>query len=147
MLDQSWGLILSYSDWNYDASSSTNESTRNLPITEWIHCDELLFTTTCPSITDWPFFHNYNDRLELVNQKPSTNYITSSYNVWNVEIANLPVKNYTFFNVNITASTQFMNLKLWEFLCVVLLNKYEVWPNIWLGLSLTLALCCRHLSE
>ena len=45
ILAQSWGLILSNSKWNYDVSRQTNKSTRNWPITEWIQCDELLFTT------------------------------------------------------------------------------------------------------
>ena len=57
ILVQSLGLILSNSNWNYDVSSQANESPRNWPITEWIHCDELLFTTTCQSSsTGWPTF-------------------------------------------------------------------------------------------
>ena len=55
--------------------------------------------------------HNYNNRLWLANQKPNTNYIISTYNVCNIEIANLSAKNYTSLNVNISASTQFMNLR------------------------------------
>ena len=56
ILVQSWRLILSNSNWNCDVSRSTNESTRNWPITEWIHCDELLYNSSCQSSTDWPNF-------------------------------------------------------------------------------------------
>ena len=63
-------------------------------------------------LTDIFPFHSYNDRLWLANQKPNTNSITSRYKVWNVEKENLPAKDYTLLNVNISVSTQFMDLKL-----------------------------------
>ena len=75
-------------------------------------------------------FHNYNNRLRLANQKPNTNYIISTYNVCNIEIANLPAKNYTSLNVNISASTQFMNLRLSEFVVIVLVYaSAKFWAN------------------
>ena len=47
-------MILSNSNWKYNVSSPTNESTRNRPITEWIYCDEILFNTTYQSLsTNW----------------------------------------------------------------------------------------------
>ena len=52
---QSWGLILSNSNWKRNVFRPANQSTRNWPITEWIHCDEPLFNTTCQSAsTSWP---------------------------------------------------------------------------------------------
>ena len=57
-------------------------------------------------------FSYYNDKLRPANQKPNTNYIISQENVWNVEIANLTDKNYTIFDGNISALTQFIDLKL-----------------------------------
>ena len=59
-------------------------------------------------------FHNYNDRLRLDNQKPNTSYIFSEENTWIVEIANLTAKNDTLLDVNISASTQLIDLKLWK---------------------------------
>ena len=38
-------------------------------------------------------YHNYNDRLRLANQKPTTNYIINQFNFWNVEIENLTTEN------------------------------------------------------
>ena len=75
------------------------------------------------------YFHNCNDRLRLANQKPNTNYI-STLNVCNIEIANLPAKNYTFLNVNISASPQFMNLRVWELIFIVLYAQAKFWANL-----------------
>ena len=81
ILAQSWELILSNSNWRYNVISPTNESTHNWPITEWIHCDELLFKTIyqCYQLTDIFSFHNYNDRLELewawkITVEPSSSF-------------------------------------------------------------------------
>ena len=72
----------------------------------------------------------YFPRLWLANQKPNTNQNISQLNVWNVEIANLLSKKYTLLDVNILASTQFMDLKLWEFICIVLLYFHaKFWAN------------------
>ena len=64
-------------------------------------------------LTCFPFTITMTD-CGLANRKPNTNYITSPQNVWNVEIANLPAKYHTLLNVNISASTQFIDLKHWE---------------------------------
>ena len=54
ILTQSWGLILSNSNWKYNVSSPTNESARNRPITESIYYEELLFNTIYQSLsTNW----------------------------------------------------------------------------------------------
>ena len=55
------------------------------------------------------FYDKCNGRLRVANQKPNTNYIISEQNVWNIEIANLNAYTYTLLNVNISASTQFMD--------------------------------------
>ena len=70
----------------------------------------------------------HNDKLRLAKQNPNTNYIISQQNV---EIANLIAKNYTLLDVNILASTQFINLKLWEFICIALLYLHtKFWANL-----------------
>ena len=125
---------MTLSNWNYDVSIQTNESTHNWPITEWIYwlmnyC--LLPPVNHHQLADLFPFHNYNDRLRLTNQKPNTNYIASQQNVWNVEIANLPTQNPILLIVNISASTQFMNLKLCEFICIVILYVHaKYWANL-----------------
>ena len=47
------------------SGARTNESACNWPMTEWIHCDELLFTTTCHSVinmqTYFPFTTTMTD--------------------------------------------------------------------------------------
>ena len=78
---QCWGLILSNSNWNYDVSSITNESMRSWPTTEWIHSDELLFTTTCQSSsTNWPISFSPLQWQIVTGQSnaKNTNCITSS---------------------------------------------------------------------
>ena len=77
------------------------------------------------------FFHNFNDRLWLANQKPNTNSITNPWSVYNVEIAN--------FGCNYLGSTQFIDLKIFgiSLYCPSLhackvLGKSEIWPKIWL---------------
>ena len=57
-------------------------------------------------------YHNHNGRLQQANQKPNTIYVISQEKVWNVEIANPTSEKYTILDVNISASTQLMDLKL-----------------------------------
>ena len=79
-------------------------------------------------------YHNYNYGLRLANQKPNTNYIISLESVWNVEITILTYNNYTLLYVNITASTQFIDLKIWEFIFIIILCLHaKLWPNLKLG--------------
>ena len=117
----SWGLILSNSNRNYDVSSLTNVNTRNWPITEWIHCDELLFTTNCQSSsTNLPIFYNTITDCDW-SWQAKYKCITNSWNYWKAKTANISAKNYTLLNVSIAAFIQFINSKLWEFLCIVIL--------------------------
>ena len=76
-------------------------------------------------------YYNHNDRLKLANQRPNINYIISQQNVWNVEITNLTANNYTHLDINILVSTQFMDLKPWEFICIVLFYLHpKFWGNL-----------------
>ena len=68
-------------------------------------------------LTDLFFIRNCNDRLWLAKQTTSL----AKQNAWNVEIANLPAKDYTLLNVNVSASIQFIDFKLWEVVCIVFL--------------------------
>ena len=141
ILDQSWGLILSSSIWNCNVIRSTNESTCNWPITEWIHCDELLFNTTYQSSsTNWP---NLFSRSQW---QTATGQSKAKYKLHHQYVECLQYRNSKssrqklhFLNVNISASTQFINLRLWGFIVIILiytqakfLSKSEVWPKIWL---------------
>ena len=72
-------------------------------------------------LTDLIYFHNYNARLRLANQKPNTNSITSQVEFLQCRNSKSFRQKLRFFNVNISASTQFMNLRLGDFVCIVLL--------------------------
>ena len=68
-------------------------------------------------LTNQFFIRNCNDRLWLAKQTTSL----AKQNAWNVEIANRPAKDYTFLNVYVSASIQFIDFQLWEVVCIVLL--------------------------
>ena len=77
-------------------------------------------------------YYNCNDRLWLASQKANTNYITSQPVKCSECKNNKSIRLKLLLNVNLSASTQFMNMKLREFVCIVLLYLHA---NFWATLK------------
>ena len=70
------------------------------------------------------FFHNFNDRLWLANQKPNTNSITNPWSVYNVEIANFGC-NYLGFH------TVYRLENFWNFFVLSFSTCMQSFGQIW----------------
>ena len=83
-------------------------------------------------------FQNHNDRLRLANKKPNTNYIISTQNVCNLEIANLSQQRLHFFYMYLSFYTiyELETLRVYCYSPSIhtgqILSKFEIWLKIWL---------------